>query len=155
MDVTFFPYDYQTCHVELASWGFPTSALNLTFFKSHINLLDYRKNGEWRLKSTEQHTGVIVEDDLSYSELVFDLHVERLPGYYIMSVIFPVIITAVLTSVTFQLPVESGEKAGYILTVLLSLAVLLTLFTNSMPTTSKHTSVLGIQFKVLKFIKAC
>ena len=143
MDVTFFPYDIQTCEVELASWGFPSTAVNLSFLKTHVNLNNYRTNGEWDLLSTDQHHGEIIEDDLTYSELLFSLHVQRLPGYYLMSVIFPVIVTAVLTSVTFMLPVESGEKVGYILTVLLALAVLLTLFSDSLPTTSKHTSVLG------------
>ncbi|CAG2223637.1 unnamed protein product [Mytilus edulis] len=144
MDVTFFPYDIQTCEVELASWGFPSTAVNLSFLKTHVNLNNYRTNGEWDLLSTDQHHGEIIEDDLTYSELLFSLHVQRLPGYYLMSVIFPVIVTAVLTSVTFMLPVESGEKVGYILTVLLALAVLLTLFSDSLPTTSKHTSVLVI-----------
>ncbi|VDI11173.1 Hypothetical predicted protein [Mytilus galloprovincialis] len=144
MDVTFFPYDIQTCEVELASWGFPSTAVNLSFLKTHVNLNNYRTNGEWDLLSTDQHHGAIIEDDLTYSELLFSLHVQRLPGYYLMSVIFPVIVTAVLTSVTFMLPVESGEKVGYILTVLLALAVLLTLFSDSLPTTSKHTSVLVI-----------
>ncbi|XP_063410798.1 neuronal acetylcholine receptor subunit alpha-3-like [Mytilus trossulus] len=144
MDVTFFPYDIQTCEVELASWGFPSTAVNLSFLKTHVNLNNYRENGEWDLLSTDQHHGELIEDDLTFSELLFSLHVQRLPGYYLMSVIFPVIVTAVLTSVTFMLPVESGEKVGYILTVLLALAVLLTLFSDSLPTTSKHTSVLVI-----------
>ncbi|CAC5400440.1 CHRNA6 [Mytilus coruscus] len=144
MDVTFFPYDIQTCEVELVSWGFPSTAVNLSFLNTHVNLNNYRTNGEWDLLSTDQHQSEIIEDDLTYSELLFSLHVQRLPGYYLMSVIFPVIITAVLTSVTFMLPVESGEKVGYILTVLLALAVLLTLFSDSLPTTSKHTSVLVI-----------
>jgi hypothetical protein len=49
-----------------------------------------------------------------------------------------------LTAVTFILPVESGEKLGYILTVLMALTVFLTLFADIMPSTSKHTSVLGM-----------
>ena len=144
MDVTFFPYDIQSCDIELSSWGFHSDAVNLTFYKSNVNVQDYRTNGEWNLISTSQETSAITDDGLSYSELLFRIVLERLPGYYIMSVIFPVILTAILTSVTFILPVESGEKVGYILTVLLALAVLLTLFADNMPTTSKHTSVLGM-----------
>ena len=144
MDVTFFPYDVQSCDIELASWGFHTDAVNLTFYKSNVNLQDYRTNGEWDLISTSQHTSEIAEDELVYKELLFRIVVERLPGYYIMSVIFPVFITSMLTAVTFLLPVESGEKLGYILTVLVALTVFLTLFADIMPSTSKHTSVLGM-----------
>ncbi|CAC5413831.1 unnamed protein product [Mytilus coruscus] len=144
MDVTFFPFDSQTCDIELASWSFHTDAVNLTFLKTNLDLQDYRINGEWNLLSTSQHSSELKEEGLVYSELLFRIVFERLPNYYIMSVIIPVIITAVLTSVTFILPVESCEKVGYILTVLLALAVLLTLFADNMPTTSKHTSVLVV-----------
>ncbi|XP_076085711.1 neuronal acetylcholine receptor subunit alpha-3-like isoform X2 [Mytilus galloprovincialis] len=144
MDVTIFPFDSQTCDIELASWSFHTDAVNLTFLKTNLDLEDYSVNGEWDIISTSQHASELTEEGLVYSELLFRIVFERLPNYYIMSVIIPVILTAVLTSVTFILPVESGEKVGYILTVLLALAVLLTLFTDSMPTTSKHTSVLVV-----------
>ncbi|CAC5364592.1 unnamed protein product [Mytilus coruscus] len=144
MDVTFFPYDSQTCDIELASWGFPADAVNLTFFKTNVNLEAYRTDEEWNLVSTSQHPNELIEDDLVFSELSFRIVLERLPGHYIMSVIYPTILTAVLTFVTFFLPLESGDKIGYILTVLLALAVLLTLFSDSMPTTSKHTSVLVV-----------
>ena len=144
MDLTFFPYDLQSCDIELASWGFHTDAVNLTFYKSNVNVEDYKTNGEWDLISTSQETSEITEDGLSYSKLLFQIVLKRLPGYYIMSVIFPVVLTSILISVTFILPVESGEKVGYVLTVLLALAVLLTLFADNMPTTSKHTSVLGM-----------
>lgn len=149
MDVTYFPYDSQSCDIEVASWGFHTEAVQLIFLKTNLNLQDYRTNGEFDLVATSQHTSELIEDGLAYSELLFRIVFERLPGHYIMSVIFPVIVTAVLTSVTFILPVESGEKVGYILTVLLALAVLLTLFADNMPTTSKHTSVLGKYFHFL------
>ncbi|CAC5413832.1 unnamed protein product [Mytilus coruscus] len=144
MDVTIFPFDSQTCDIELACWGFHTDAVNLTFLKTNLDLEDYSINGEWNIVSTSQHTSELTEEGLVYSELLFRIVFERLSNYYVTSVIIPVIITAVLTSVTFILPVESGEKVGYILTVLLALAVLLTLFTDSMPTTSKHTSVLVV-----------
>ncbi|CAC5421172.1 CHRNA3 [Mytilus coruscus] len=138
MDVTYFPYDSQTCDIELTSWGFHTDAVNLTFLKTNLDLEDYSINGGCNIVSTSKHSSELTEEGLVYSEIVFEI----LSNYYILSVIIPVIITAVLTSVTFILPVESGEKVGYILTVLLSPAVLLTLFADSMPTTSKHTSVL-------------
>ena len=44
MDVTFFPYDSQTCDIELASWGFHTDAVNLSFYKTDVSLQDYKKN---------------------------------------------------------------------------------------------------------------
>ncbi|XP_076085712.1 neuronal acetylcholine receptor subunit alpha-3-like isoform X1 [Mytilus galloprovincialis] len=144
MDVTYFPYDSQTCEIELASWGFSADVVNLEFFKTHINLEDYRPDEEWDLLTTFQETSNLTEDELVFAELLFRMEFKRLYGHYLMSVIFPTILTAILTFVTFFLPLESGDKIGYILTVLLALAVLLTLFSDTMPTTSKHTSVLVV-----------
>ncbi|XP_052082687.1 acetylcholine receptor subunit beta-type unc-29-like [Mytilus californianus] len=144
MDVTYFPYDSQTCTIELASWGFPADVVNLEFLDTQINLEEYNKDEEWNLTTTSQKTYNITEGNLKFSELLFQMEFKRYYGHYLMSVIFPTILTAVLTFVTFFLPLESGDKIGYILTVLLALAVLLTLFSDSMPTTSKHTSVLVV-----------
>ncbi|CAG2205653.1 CHRNA6 [Mytilus edulis] len=71
MDVTYFPYDSQICEIELASWGFPADAVNLTFSKTHINLEDYRPDGEWDLITTSQYPSELIEDDLVFSELLF------------------------------------------------------------------------------------
>ncbi|XP_063402632.1 acetylcholine receptor subunit alpha-type unc-38-like isoform X2 [Mytilus trossulus] len=144
MNVKYFPYDSQSCTIELASWGFPTDAVNLEFLETGINTSKYNEDGEWDLISTYSKNKTIIDGKLKFSELLFEMEFKRYYSHYLMSVIFPTILTAILTFVTFFLPLESGDKIGYILTVLLALAVLLTLFSDSMPTTSKHTSVLVV-----------
>ncbi|CAC5387977.1 unnamed protein product [Mytilus coruscus] len=90
MDVTYFPYDSQFCDIELASWGFPVDAVNLTFFKTEINLEDYRPNGEWNLVTTSQKPSVITEDELEFSELFFKMEFKRYYGHYLMMVFLTV-----------------------------------------------------------------
>jgi hypothetical protein len=48
-----------------------------------------------------------------------------------------------MVALVFIVPVDSGEKVSYVLTVFLSLAVLLTIVTDSLPPTSITLSVLG------------
>jgi hypothetical protein len=144
MDVTLFPFDVQTCNIQVASWGFYTDAVNVIFSQNEINIENYYKNGEWDLVgSTQISSEIIDEQGLKFSKLIFQVKLKRLPGHYIINIIFPVILTTVLTLMVFMLPVESGEKVGYTLTVLLALAVFLNLFAGRMPTTSKRTSFLG------------
>jgi hypothetical protein len=56
MDVTLFPFDVQTCNIQVASWGFYTDAVNVIFSQNEINIENYYKNGEWELVgSTREH----------------------------------------------------------------------------------------------------
>ena len=115
---------------------------------SEINVLFLNsKNAEWSVVSSvaekrnfsETKPGGTVR---TYSVINFTITIKRNPSHYISSTILPVLATSVLSSLVFILPVESGEKVGYTLTVLLAEAVLLTLVQDSMPSSSHHTSYL-------------
>lgn len=154
MVVAFFPFDTQRCSIEIASLDLPSTAVNLTFLPTPINKGLHEKQGDWKLDKTTNESTLITEgNDTVYSLLKFGLVIERLPDHYFMIVIFPTILTAVLTFVTFFLPLKSGVRIGYILTVVLALVVLLTLFADTKPSAATYPSVLG---KIIVFcIHAC
>ena len=143
IDVTYYPFDYQKCTIELISAMFTTDVLTLNKSKDTVNTEDYSENGEWILYSTSVEEKVLSENGENFSQLEFVLIFKRRPGYYLSNIIYPVILISLLANLAFLLPADSGERIGYVLTVLLALAVLLTLVGDSMPTTSKHTSILG------------
>ncbi|OWF51074.1 Neuronal acetylcholine receptor subunit alpha-6 [Mizuhopecten yessoensis] len=144
IDITWYPFDKQTCSIELTSWGFISSHVTLEHLVTYVNTEDYELNGEWQLIKNEISSSQLVEEGETFSQLLFTMEIQRRSGYYILNVIFPITLVAVLTTVTFLLPADSGEKISYILTILLALAVLLTLIADAMPTTSLHTSVMGV-----------
>ncbi|OWF51075.1 Neuronal acetylcholine receptor subunit alpha-6 [Mizuhopecten yessoensis] len=144
IDITWYPFDKQTCSIELTSWGFISSHVTLEHHVTYVNTEDYELNGEWNLIKNEISSSLLVEEGETFSQLLFTMEIQRRSGYYILNVIFPITLVAVLTTVTFLLPADSGEKISYILTILLALAVLLTLIADAMPTTSLHTSVMGV-----------
>ncbi|XP_060070491.1 neuronal acetylcholine receptor subunit alpha-2-like [Ylistrum balloti] len=144
VDITWFPFDRQTCYVELTSWGYTIDVVNLSHHKTNINLEDYKQNGEWIIEGTAIAWNELTADGSRYSQLEFIVHLARRPTYYFMNMIFPVVLISFLTTLVFILPVESGERISFSITVLLSLALLLTLISDIMPTTSIHTSILSI-----------
>lgn len=146
IDITYFPYDSQSCEIKLASTGYHNDAVNLTFLKPYINRKNYNENGEWEIITTSQHSAVLDDEGFEYAELVFQINLHRRPGHFFMSILFPTILIAVLTTATFLIPVASGDKVAYMLPVLLTLVILLTLFDSYMPSSSKHTSLLGKLF---------
>ena len=54
----------------------------------------------------------------------------------------PIVLTSCLMGAVFALPIESGEKMGFSLTVLLSYVVFLTWVTDNLPPISSGVSIL-------------
>lgn len=149
MDVTYFPFDYQICYLQVTSWVYDTNKVNLTKATDYVNTEDYNENGEWILHSTSVTETTRTEEGETFSTVNFVLTLKRRSGYYLSQIIFPILVISFLTNITFLLPTDSGEKISFILTVLLSLAVLLTLIGDSMPTTSRHTSILSVYLSMV------
>jgi hypothetical protein len=78
-----------------------------------------------------------------YSQVTFYLRLSRRALYYWLTVLLPVLVTSVLIPLVFLLPHDSGEKIGYCLTVLLAYVVILTIVTDSLPTSAKNSFLLG------------
>ena len=49
IDVTYFPFDQQTCIMKFGSWTFTGDQVSLSLFnnKGHVDLSDYWKSGTW------------------------------------------------------------------------------------------------------------
>ena len=49
IDVTYFPFDQQTCIMKFGSWTFTGDQVSLSLFnnKNHVDLSDYWKSGTW------------------------------------------------------------------------------------------------------------
>ncbi|XP_052091482.1 neuronal acetylcholine receptor subunit non-alpha-2-like isoform X3 [Mytilus californianus] len=149
IDIQFFPFDKQSCLVELTSWAYSVNELVVTALYETVQYEEMRTNGEWTIESSKVETRNFTEvkpggTERSYSVIDFTIIIKRNPSHYISSTILPILATSVLSILVFILPVDSGEKVGYTLTVLLAEAVLLTLVQDSMPSSSKSISYLSV-----------
>lgn len=139
IDITFFPFDKQTCELKFIAWSYTKADVNLNIGNKGIILNDYDPNSQWDIMSTS------TKDTNSYeSSITFSLTLKRKPSFYIMNIIFPVILLSILNCFTFVLPVMSGERASYAITVFLSLAVFLTIVASQLPKNSDKTSWLAV-----------
>ncbi|KAK3596999.1 hypothetical protein CHS0354_009137 [Potamilus streckersoni] len=115
-----------------------------------------RANGEWTIVSTS-----LKDEDLQNTrpdgvvetncQLDYIFILERRPAFYAINILLPIILSSFLTSVVFLVPIHAGEKVSYILTLILAIAVLLTLIADSLPHTSLTVSVLGIYLAITMF----
>ncbi|KAL8620847.1 hypothetical protein ACOMHN_047018 [Nucella lapillus] len=136
-DITYFPFDTQTCGILITTFGYTLQELSVVPVQGDLGF--YSPNGEWVLERT--YTGS--KPDV-YSFVSYQFQFKRKPAYYGLNLVLPVVMLWLLSVFIFMLPAESGEKMGYSLTVLLAFVVLMTLLADTMPTTTDHVSYLEV-----------
>lgn len=136
----YYPFDTQNCDITLTSWGYTSGQITLVFNDEPIVKTYFRENDAWDISNTTTEKSDKARAGESYSQLVFILSLERRPFFTVLNYVFPVMLFSLLSCYAFKLPIDSGERMGYSLTVLLVYVFYLMLVTDSMPATSKHTS---------------
>ncbi|KAF6035604.1 nAChRa7 [Bugula neritina] len=145
-DLRWFPFDTQACKLTFGSWTLDGSKVDLKV-KNGVSMgsLDgYQPNQEWHLLNFSVVRNTVYFEccpDTPYIDLDYTLKISRLQLFYVINIIIPSIFIALLTLVTFIIPVQSGEKLSFGSTVLLILAIFWLLLINVMPSTSASVSV--------------
>ncbi|KAJ8304139.1 hypothetical protein KUTeg_017722, partial [Tegillarca granosa] len=144
-DVKYFPFDTQRCPLVFGSWahnGFEVDFLSKT--KSG-DLSATQKNTEWDVVSFNTYRNVTFFNCCSepYPDVRFVLEIRRKPLFYVIQIMIPTFFIALLGTLVFALTVESGEKVGTALTILLSVVVLLLIVSESLPASSETLPLIG------------
>lgn len=110
VDITYFPFDTQTCNWELFVWGVDLLNIDLIPVFPQINVDIFKSNGEWDLVST--HASIITfypVGNLSASSVVYSATLKRRPTLLVLTVLLPVIVLAVINIFVFFIPFDSGK----------------------------------------------
>ncbi|XP_076114038.1 neuronal acetylcholine receptor subunit alpha-6-like [Mytilus galloprovincialis] len=139
VDITYFPFDEQKCTIRLMAWGTTPNEIVLQS-SSDINLDYFSEHGSWKIISASSESN----DELVGSSFIdMSFSMKRRPGFYVINIVLPVIFLMVLNACVFVLPPHSGERVSYAITVLLAIAVFLTLIGDNLPKTSEPMSLLS------------
>ncbi|VDI72629.1 Hypothetical predicted protein [Mytilus galloprovincialis] len=131
-DISKFPYDSQTCNLKFAVWGLSAETAVLIESSDPISMLFYTPNSNWNL--TSYHSRGVIWNQYSTFEIFLTIKRESL--YYSVMVVCPTILFGLLNPLVFLLPVDSGERIGLGMTILLSYAIFLTLVSSAIPASS-------------------
>lgn len=137
-DVTFYPFDMQTCVFDLVSWGYTESDIVFKPEKNDWDMSFYEENGEWDIIETK--TSTYSKYNSSYLRL--SITISRKPLFFAFNIIMPILVLVLLNGMVFFLPVESGERVGFSVTCFLSFVVLLNLIMDILPRSSSPMSYL-------------
>lgn len=148
IDITWFPFDDQSCYLKFGSWTFHEGALDLQSNADGIGLGDYIESGEWRLMSAPVKRKVKYYDCCpeAYPTLTFYLNIRRRTLYFGINLILPSFLMSLMTILGFILPPDACEKITLEITVLLSVCVFLSFVSNITPPTSETIPLLGLFF---------
>ncbi|CAC5413736.1 unnamed protein product [Mytilus coruscus] len=142
-DVTYYPFDTQSCDVIITTWGYTSEEIALNVSTEAVQMEYYKENGEWNYQGFLAFTTFYTRGGLFSPEITFRLTFKRRPMFHVLNSLVPMVLLAFLSSMVFKLPPDSGERIGYTLTVLLAYAVYLTIISDNMPSSSSSISVLS------------
>lgn len=145
IDITYFPFDTQTCTMLFGSWTYTSSYLNLSLKRDTADLSGYTVSGEWDLLSATAKRNVVKYSCCPdpYIDITYTFKIRRKVLFYINNLIFPIIALAVLGMFGYFLPPESGERISLLITIMLGLSVYTLIFTENIPATSEVTPLLS------------
>ncbi|XP_052097869.1 acetylcholine receptor subunit beta-like [Mytilus californianus] len=144
-DTKYYPMDTQGCYLKVSAWAYTQAEIELYFKVQPVDTSFYAENGEWNLLSAESFKAEAqTRDGDSFSSVFFLIKLQRRLLFHVVNTLFPVALMAILIAFVFKLPVDSGEKIGFSLTVLLSYAVYLTLISDNIPSTSVTVCFLSL-----------
>lgn len=151
VDVTYFPFDVQTCKLKFGSWTYDGFQVDITNRTTDIDLVNYVPNGEWSLIQTQVIRNVVYYPCCPepFPDVTFVIKIRRRILFYLYNVIFPCVMLSALTLLAFIIPPDSGEKVALGITVLLAFSVFMLAVAENMPETSEMVPLISIYLTVV------
>ncbi|KAK7506629.1 hypothetical protein BaRGS_00002104 [Batillaria attramentaria] len=131
MDLTMYPYDEQFCPVVFFSqskyiiWNVADDRLGESVAAS----LSY--GNEWDLLETRAEVFHVKEYDEDGPMIMMRL--QRKTTFYTVCLVTPMTLTSFMNTLVFLVPLQSGEKVSFLVTIFVSTSVFVSYFTTMMP----------------------
>ncbi|WAR28913.1 ACHA-like protein [Mya arenaria] len=141
VDVSWYPFDNQTCIVEISKMSLSDREMQLIPAEEFVLTEAVGSNSEWTI-----HDSPIYRNDHHADKSYLEVHIvlTRKPLSYIINTIIPVFILSFMNVLSFKIPLQSGERISYSVSLFLSFMVLLTMISDSIPNVSSQVSMLQL-----------
>ncbi|KAK3755631.1 hypothetical protein QZH41_017620 [Actinostola sp. cb2023] len=173
MTLNSWPFDDQECSLRFGSFTYPAHLLKITTFQTKsskgvkypvsavmraflylflkLEFLfpdNFQESGNWDLNSDLK---IELKDadfgnccPYKFSEIAYTIKIQRKFQYHMFYMVSPCLVLAMLTLLSFWIPSESGERVGFVTTLLLGMMVFLLIVPDSLPESSQSIPLLGI-----------
>ena len=139
LDTRHFPFDKQTCDLKFSVWAHSVNDIRIRMGSRAMDENQRMiEHSVWEIESTS----AVVNDRMADSTFIFTFNLRRKPVYFVTILVVPIIFLSFLSGFVFVIPVASGEKIGFSVTVFLSLVVFLSIIESYIPISSDKVSIL-------------
>ncbi|WAR04775.1 ACHA-like protein [Mya arenaria] len=144
VNIKYFPFDVQECQITITAWSYTDEYVRIDINEDDpIDHFLYKENAMWTLIDTSAE---------AYGPtVIFKIKMKRKPNHVVINILVPLLLLSFLAVLTFVLPVTSGERASYAVTIFLSVAVFLTILSSELPSSSDNVPILSIYLAILCF----
>ena len=149
-NVRYFPFDQQECSLTFLPWGQNKTKIKLSVLSDEWDVTDYSENGVWKIDKTASAASEVGE----FYNAVFTITINRVPTYFLINIVFPILCLSLLSGMIFLLPAASGERIGFGITCFLSFVVLLQTLMQFLPRTSSPMSLLCYYVIIMMVLSA-
>uniref|UniRef100_A0A3P9KLN6 5-hydroxytryptamine (serotonin) receptor 3B n=1 Tax=Oryzias latipes TaxID=8090 RepID=A0A3P9KLN6_ORYLA len=149
-----FPFDKQNCSLTFRSWLHSVNEIDLALWRSADAIAndkrEFMNDGEWELLSIPSQYRQISQDNTDYSQIQFNLLIRRRPLLYVVGLLIPSIFLMLVDVVSFYLPLDSGMRIAFKISILLGYTVFRVNLTDDLPASAVKTPLIGVFFVACK-----
>ncbi|XP_048237109.1 acetylcholine receptor subunit alpha-like [Haliotis rufescens] len=153
-DMMYFPFDSQTCYIDLNSLDHFAEELEFRPVSKQVTTIGNNIDAEWTVDSASMASGQITIAKHFYYRVRIKFQLSRKPLFAILNIVIPIVTISVLSMMVFLVPVESGEKLSFSLSALLSLAVFMSFISEQIPASSEKPPLLVIYLTSMVLLNA-
>ncbi|KAL9951290.1 hypothetical protein ACROYT_G043928 [Oculina patagonica] len=157
LEIGNWPFDNQTCELGFGSYTYGVDRMDIKLFEDKSGEFTNRfvTSGDWNIDEILPTIELTDHGDccpFDFREVVYTLKMSRKPLYHLFYLTIPSIMLMFLALTSFLIPVESGERIGFVTTMLLAMTVFLLLIPSFLPETSDGVPILGVSLQATMVI---
>ncbi|XP_059158998.1 acetylcholine receptor subunit alpha-like [Physella acuta] len=137
---------------EIVAMTLTTKEMSFTASIDKAGVLFFTTNGEWDYLGSNVTASYIDTVFWNLSSVDITFFVKRRPTFLLINIILPVVFLSFLNLLVFVIPVESGDKVNYGITVLLALSVYMSMVSSLLTSSSLTTPKLTLYLFILLII---
>ncbi|XP_062597860.1 acetylcholine receptor subunit delta-like [Saccostrea cucullata] len=141
----YFPFDRHSCELNFISME-PIHRVLMVVHDLPHKVPSY-ENKEWKILSIKKKHS-IYHVARNHSMISFSIQFERRPAFYILNILSPLPCLGLTNVLVFALPISSGERVSFSVTILLTLVFFLNMIADRLPPTSEPISLFNVMVMV-------
>ena len=146
VDILYFPLDEQVCQFSLVSSGNDITILNFSLTQNKVDTSSFFKHGVWNVIDSTAFQFKYTEPDINIEVcgLGFSLTLRRRPQFVIIHTMAPLVLIALLNMMIYVVPILSGERISFSVTVLLALIFFTSNIGDNIPQSAVNIPILSM-----------